>query len=194
MNKLSKQKQQQLIGVAVVALGILGALYWFVIHAQNETIAKNRKETALLDDQIGKADKLKNSQAQVQEDLTAVTNRLAKVEKDMATGDLFLWAIELLNTAKKPYIVDVQTPSTPDIGPIGLLSDFPYKSAKYVVRGSGFYHDIGKFVTGVENAYPYMRVQNLQVDVGGDSTAADQDKEKLSFRFELVTMVKPTAK
>jgi hypothetical protein len=56
--------------------------------------------------------------------------------------------------------------------------------------GTGYFHDIGKFIADLENKFPHMRVVNLAID---PSNAQGAGLEKLSFRMEIVALVKPNA-
>jgi hypothetical protein len=74
----------------------------------------------------------------------------------------------------------------PVIGEMNMLPAFPYHQATSTVTGSAYYFDFGRFVADFENQFPYMRIQNLNLEPSG---AAD-DPEKLSFRMEIVTLIK----
>jgi len=60
------------------------------------------------------------------------------------------------------------------------------------LRGTAYYHDFGRFVADFENAFPYMRIQNIELDPASASAASpQQEPEKLSFRLEIVALVNP---
>ena len=66
-----------------------------------------------------------------------------------------------------------------------MLPEFPYSQAIVTVSGSAYYYEFGKFLADLENHFPYMRVQNLNLEPGFGSNRGR--KEKLSFRMEIVT-------
>ncbi|MEY2409955.1 MAG: hypothetical protein QOF48_2625, partial [Verrucomicrobiota bacterium] len=80
---------------------------------------------------------------------------------------------------------------------VGLLAKFPYRAAVFHVRGTAFFHDFGRFVADFENTFPYMRIQNIDLEPSssslGDHTNPN-DKEKLSFKMEIVTLVNPNSR
>jgi membrane protein YdbS with pleckstrin-like domain len=92
----------------------------------------------------------------------------------------------------------------------GILPRFPYKAVLFNVRGTAYYHDLGKFLADFENTYPYMRVQNVELDPvaasagsaatsvsGGATTAANNgsdSNEKLNFKMEIVALVNPNSR
>ena len=79
------------------------------------------------------------------------------------------------------------------IGPVSevnLLADFPYKQAALSVTGSAHFHDFGRFLAAFENQFPHIRVLNLTLDVNPNGM---EEPETLSFKMEIVTLVKPNA-
>ncbi len=192
MNKLSKEKQQQLIAVAFGTVVVLGLLYFFVISAQAKSRNAKLAEMDVIRQGVEKADKLKKDSPAIQAQLDEVKARLDDMEKNMATGDLYSWVILTVNDFKGKNGHNVQiTGFTPGekVG-IGVFSDFPYEAVKYQLKGTAYYHDFGKFLADFENAFPFIRVQNLDLmPEGGVATGAEA--EKLAFRFELVVTLKP---
>ena len=74
-----------------------------------------------------------------------------------------------------------------------MLPKFPYRAAAFNLRGTAFFHDFGAFVADFENTFPYMRIQNIELDPASTSAATSSDhSEKLSFRMEIVALVSPT--
>jgi hypothetical protein len=91
------------------------------------------------------------------------------------------------------YQVDIpqfgrETPSE-----VGIFPKFPYRAAVFNVKGSAYYHDFGKFLADFENAFPYIRVQNIELDSLADSSGSRESSEKLNFKMELLTLVRPIA-
>jgi hypothetical protein len=75
-----------------------------------------------------------------------------------------------------------------------MFAKFPYRAAVFNVRGTAHYHDFGKFVADFENAYPYMRIQNFELEPSAASNStAQNDQEKLTFKMEIVALVNPAA-
>ena len=61
---------------------------------------------------------------------------------------------------------------------------------KDAVAFAAYYHDLGKFVSDLENKFPHCRVLNLSADpvAGGVSGG-----ERLNFRMDMVALVKPNS-
>jgi Tfp pilus assembly protein PilO len=111
----------------------------------------------------------------------------------MATGDLLSWTINTLRQFKLAYKIDLAQFSQID-GPrdTSAIADFPYQQATLTVAGAGRYHDLGRFFADFENQFPYIRLQNLSIEPA-PSSQASEEKEKLSFRMDVVSLVKPGA-
>jgi hypothetical protein len=74
---------------------------------------------------------------------------------------------------------------------VNLMPDFPYKQAALSVSGTAHFHELGLFLAGLENQFPHIRVLNLSVELNLSPTA--EEKETVSFKMEIVTLVKPNA-
>ena len=66
---------------------------------------------------------------------------------------------------------------------------FRFKQVRFTVTGTAYYHDLGRFIADFENAFPHIRVVNLQLQPA-DVTGSD---EKLSFRMDILALVQPTS-
>ena len=76
-----------------------------------------------------------------------------------------------------------------------MFGKFPYKAAIFNVRGTAYYHDLGKFLADFENAFPYLRVQNLELEPAANSSATTTgEAEKLAFKMEIVALINPNAR
>lgn len=192
MNKLSKAKKQQIALVLLAAATIMAGLWMFVIKSQYQRLEAIAKKTAAMQEKVNKGEMLLKKADQVEADLEADAKALEEIENGMASGDIYLWLINTVNrfnASQKVTLVDFPRET---VGEVGLLPKFPYKAATFPVRGTGYFHDIGRFLADFENSFPYVRIQNLDLTPAGKSTA--DDAEKLNFKFEIVALVKPTRK
>jgi hypothetical protein len=69
---------------------------------------------------------------------------------------------------------------------VDLLPKFPYKQERIAISGTGYYEEIGKFIADFENEYSASRVVNLELT---PYTGPVENKEKLTFRMEIVALV-----
>ncbi len=191
MKKLSKQKQQQLVLVVLGTAIVLAAVWFGLISTQQSTLRQLASQKAAVAKKLEavRHEMLKAESVDVQ--LTDAQHKLARIEEGMATGDLYSWTINTIRQFKLPYKVEIPQFSQID-GPkeCNQLYNFPYKQASLSVGGSAYYYEFGRFVADFENQFPYMRIMNLTLE---PESAQGSDREKLSFRMELMTLVKPSA-
>ena len=72
---------------------------------------------------------------------------------------------------------------------VDLLPGYPYKQIKLSLIGTAYYHDLGKFIADFENAFPHMRLVNLEVEPS-PGTTGPESAERLGFRMDVVILVK----
>ena len=190
MTKLPKQKRDHLILVCLGTLALLILIVFGLIIPQYHSIAKIKADIVntnmkLQDmvDVISKADATANS-------LHDLTYTLSHAESDMAVGDPNAWIYNTIRNFKGRYKVDISVGGQSAVGDVDLLAKFPYKQLKVTVSGTAYYHDLGKFVADFENTYPHTRIENLAIDPAGNP---GDNNEKLTFRMDIIALVKPNA-
>ena len=199
MNKLSKEKRDKLILTIIVVVGALGVLYTYVYGAQKDRLNTLTLQIAGVKAKLASAERLVRSEAFVERNLT---ENLALFEA--RTGDMpppgqdhFYWFLKLLTEFRKEqglgsdFLVDI---SQPEIVSIGLLPNFQFKAASFGVRLHGRFHEVGKFMADLENAYPYFRIQDVRLAPSSAPLAggAEGAREKLMVELRVVTPVKPS--
>jgi hypothetical protein len=186
MNKLSKEKRNQLIMVAAGIAVVLVVLYLELIRTQYDSLGKSTSAAA------SKAADLQRRRNTIKLALTndakfkEAGEQLANAESDVASGDPYAWSYDLIRRFKANYKVEIPTISEPVLQDVDILPDFPYRQMRMTVNGTAFYHDLGKFLADFENTYPHMRIVYLYVEPAAGAAVA----QKLSFRFEIVALVK----
>lgn len=190
MNKLTKEKRDQLILVGIGTLAVSFGLWYAVIRSQNLTVEVAVKKTQEVRDKIDKAEKALKTAATVETNLETATAQLKAIEQSMASGDMYSWVINTINQFIVSQKVTIPVFSREVIGEVGSLPKFPYKAATFILKGSAYYHDFGRFVSDFENAFPYIRVQNLELT----PTTTGEEKEKLDAKFEIVALINPNEK
>lgn len=183
-------KRRQVVLVGLVTACVLVAMGFGLIAPQQRSL---KTLAASMEASQRKLDTVRKALAgapKLEEQLAAESARLAEHEEYMATGDYYSWVINQIRQFKLSYRVDI-----PQFGPIvgpadmPMLPNFPYKQVTLSVGGTGYFHDIGRFIADYENEFPYSRIQNLEIEPAVAQSAGD--KEKLLFRMEIVTLVKP---
>ena len=196
--KLPRKKRQQLgivagvTGVVLLALSPLrvqsfgvGGLISYQRH--NLDTLKTKQDSAR--SELKRIQETLKHAEEIATDMAQAKKAMAEAESDVATGDLYSWMINTLRDFKAHYNVDI--PQFLPIGPttdVNLMPDFPYKQATLSVSGTAHFHDLGKFLADLENKFPHIRVLNLSVEL--NLNPALEDKETVSFKMDIVTLVK----
>ncbi len=189
MNKLSKDKRNELILVAMVTVGVIAGLWYLVIAGQKETISQISQKIQDTQQKIDRVQTVVTGATQVEAGLKVASERLYVIENGMPSGDLFSWIVRTIKTFNSPaYKVEMPQYGIPVVNPVSMLPNFPYNQSAVAVSGNAYYSEFGKFLADFENRFPYMRVQNLSLEPGGGTTP--EEREKLSFHMEIVTLVK----
>jgi hypothetical protein len=179
------------MGIAVGAVVAMGALWYLVVTAQQEKLHAIQLKCDKIADTLRSAGALIRRGQQIGEELTNRLEILQKREADLAPEHApYDWMISRL-----PQFIasrdGVKIPSggigSPDISEKGLLPGFPYKWATFHIKGVGYYREFGKFFADLENTFPYYRIQNVDIS----AAPPGEDKDKLSFNFDLVTPLVP---
>lgn len=190
MKNLSPEKRKQLALISIVTVGVLAGLWFGLIRAQKnglERAAAAKEAAAKKLEMVQKS--LRDAEA-LEAQVSATGETLGRIEETMASGDLYSWAIYLIRQFKAPYKVEIPQFSQID-GPkdVMLLPGFPYKQASITIGGTAQYNELGRFIADFENTYPYFRVLNLSVEPS--TTTAPGARETLSFRMDIVALIKP---
>jgi hypothetical protein len=191
MKRLPPAKRNQLIIVSAVTLGLIGAVYLFLISPQNQKNARLAQDIAA---ETSKEQQYRTAISHLEETtnlLNDVTHQLEHAEKDVASGDLYAWSVETFRRFKTGYKVEIPTIGQPSgVSDCDLIPDFPYKQVRFTLTGTAFYHDLGKFVSDFENKFPHCRVLNLSADPVDLNSSTG---ERLNFRMDIVALVKPNS-
>lgn len=192
MKNLPKEKRDRLILLCLGTLAIVVGLYYGLIATQQKSLAEMAKK------QLEEASKLKSGQslasstAQIEKRLEAADAKLKAIESRMPSGDMYSWIILTVNTFKENYQVDIPQFSREVPSEVGMYAQYPYRAAVFNLRGTAHFHEFGRFVADFENTFPYMRIQNIELDPASATAAnAQSDQEKLAFKMEIVTLVNP---
>lgn len=187
MKWLPKDRRNPFFVVVLITAVLLAGIYFGLIRAQNATLSK------LADSRKSAIAKLQNMESTIKNgNLTATQldqtmTALTQAEADMASGDLYSWTYDTMRKFKQNYKVEIPQIGHPEVGDVDMFPTFPYKQIRFNIEGTAYFHELGKFIADFENAFPHARVENLAME------PATGDTEKLSFRFQIVELVKPNA-
>src|SRR6516225_45318 len=107
MNKLSKEKKNQLVLVAIVLAMVVGGWYAMIYKNQTESLVTLRSKRDAARQKLVQVRKTIDSTDQIQADLAVEKQQLSKIEETMATGDLYAWAINTIREFKLTHKVEI---------------------------------------------------------------------------------------
>jgi Tfp pilus assembly protein PilO len=191
MSKSPKEKREKLtLAVLMSMAGVAGI--WFGLLEPEQTSLRNKAK--LLAETKGKLSTVQRELRLTESykvHLDSARRQIESMEAKMPTGDVYRWAIRSI-TSLQTNNVEIANLEPPRIGESSILPKVPYKTALLSVNGTAHYHDFGKFLANLENNFPHMRVQRLELEPTqfGEVTTAGQ--EQLNFKLEILALVKPS--
>lgn len=196
MKNLPKEKRDRLILLVLGTLVIVVGLYFGLITMQQKTLLDTAKKKVEQENKLNSGQRMVEKAPTIEEALAKATKDLKAVEATMPSGDMYSWIILTINTFVNAFNetyqarVDIPQFSREVAGDIGMYGKFPYRAASFVLKGTAFYHEFGRFISDFENTFPYMRIQNIELEPNPVSNSADPDAgERLMFKIEVVTPV-----
>ena len=190
MIKISKEKRTHIVLVLILTAGAIGGLWFGLISYQKAKLAEVAKKIGDAQQQLGKIKAVVTNASLVAVDLKKASDQVNTIESGMATGDLFSWMVSSLKQFNTPqFKVEMPQFGPPVVTETTMFPNYPYKQAVVAVAGTAYYWDFGKFLAEMENHFPYTRIQNLTLEPA--PPANPDEKEKLSFRMEVVALIKP---
>jgi len=192
--KLSKEKKNQLVLVGLVTLVLMVGLGYGLIRFQLGYVKALEARKVEADKSFKRMMNAIQSTDAIEAQLNASIKDLETQENAMVSGDKFAWLVTTLKGILRQHPkLDVPDYSTILEGECSLLAKFPYSQVTISIKGSGHYHDIGRFVAELENDRPHFRVLNLEVEPAQPGPHGEKDQvEKLSFKLSVAALVKPS--
>ena len=188
MKRLPRDKRNQLITVILVTVAILALIGFSLIRPQFDSLSKIATARKAADKQLQSIKHAITNSEAIANEWNETAYALAQAEEDMASGDLYSWTYDTLRHFKQSYRVEIPEVGHPTIGESDLLPSFPYKQIQFAINGTVYYHDLGKFIADFENSFPHSRMVRLVVE---PAASTDSNSEKLSFKMDIITLVKP---
>ena len=196
MKNLPKEKRDKLILTAIGTAAVIAGLYLGLIKAMGESVEAMVKQTDEKKTKVVNAQRLVNSTTDLQKGLEQATAKLNVMEESMASGDMYSWIILRLNKFREDHKVEIPQFSREVRTDVAMFPKFPYKAAVFTIRGTAFFHDLGRFIADFENAFPHTYLQNIEMEPASNSSAnaaAGAHPELLTFKMEIVTLINPNS-
>lgn len=188
--KLTGKKRNQLIFLALGTALILASLYWLLIKKEHKKLNEISSRIVELSDKVSQAQYRLDLADRFKSELENAYQKLRSIEESMAQGDKYLWFVNMMENFKGDGGVEISNYDQPVTLEGERVPQLPYQTGLFGIRGHARYHDFGAFLAKLENQFPYLKVQNLELEPISVSEATADDEEKLSFKMEVVILVK----
>lgn len=187
MNRLSPEKRNQLILATAGVLAAMALIYFGLIGPEKASLVRINNNKIAAADELKKSEEAIKKAPSTETELANAVYNLSQAETDIASGDIYAWVNDTIRRFKANYKgVDIPVIGQPVKGEVEVLTGIPYQQLKVTLNGTAYYHDLGKFISELENTYPHIRVVNLQIEPAGSGS----DNEKLAFKFDFVALIK----
>ena len=194
IKNLPKEKRDQLLLICTLTLAIALGAYFGLVKMQKRNLESIAQKTADQQEKVGNAARLVNTHKDTEEELEDDLQKLKSIEQHMASGDMYSWIITTINRFRADRKIDIPQFSREVTTEVGVFPKFPYKAALFHIRGTAHFHELGKFIADFENTFPYIRIQNIDMEPAAQSaatTTATTEPEKLAFKMEIVALINP---
>jgi hypothetical protein len=193
MKPLPKEKRDKIIAIGVGTMIALAALWFLMIRTQQGVLKKRAALIVEAQKDVEFANRLVSQTDKIETEMETAEKRLEQIEGSMVSGDMYSWIIKTMNRFTVGHRVDIPTFTAPGLGGVGTFPEaqFPYKAATFAISGTSYFHDFGRFLAEFENQFPCARVQNVQLEPLGTLAAKGESAEKITFRLEIVALIKP---
>jgi Tfp pilus assembly protein PilO len=195
MNKLSKEKKNKLVLVILGALIVTAAWGFGVLAWQRDSHKQALRTLEQREAQFQDMTSMMARSKNIEAELVEAASELEELEAQMASGDIYSWAVNTLREFRQNYRLDMPQVAQPVVSANQLLPQFPYRQASISVAGTGVFHDLGVFIADFENRFPHARIINLEMKPTGSLGAGGRAEagEKLAFTMDIIFLIKPTA-
>ena len=196
MEKTSKEKRNRISLVAAVSVIIIAGLWFALIRPQQAGLQESSEQTTKARDRVKDGLRRIEKASQTRAELENVTQKLKEIEEGMAPAYKYSWFIQTIHSFRAPYRIERIAFNREQVDDVKLLPNFPYRAATFSIRGVAYYHDLGSFISEFENHFPYFSLHNLVIDkqsMDPASITTPEEQEKLAFKMEIVTLIKPAA-
>ena len=192
MNNLPKETLNRIISTAALILIAVAGIWFGLIQPQRVGLINKAKLLSETQAKLKTVGRELSLMGKTKEDLASARQNLDSIEGRMPSGDLYRWTIRTF-TSMQTNKVEIAAFEPPRLGASNILPKVPCEAVNFSVSGTGYYTDFGSFLANLENSFPHMRLQRLELQPTqfGEATTAEQ--ERLNFKLEIVALVKPAA-
>ena len=192
MSKNPAQKRRKIIGLIVAELAVVAGIWAGLVQPLHASLSSRRKLLSETQDKAASARRNIARAEKLKADLPIVRQELVSIHSKMASGDVYRWMIRTFASFKANK-VEFANLEPPRLAESAILPKISYQTATFSVNGAAFFHDFGKFLAQLENNFPHLRLQRLEMEPAQFGEAVAPEQEQLNFKFDILVLVNPAA-
>jgi type IV pilus assembly protein PilO len=186
----TKQRDQVMVLIIMVALGLAGSYWYFVFDPKSTELAKHSAHVDTLDmrNQQAKAELAKGTIEQVREEARASRANLDLMRTLVPAVNEVSGLIDQVSTAARRAHLDIGT-----LEPEPVIEGEMFDTYRYRLRMNGAYHDVAQMLTNIGSLNRIVTSINLQLNLPSGSVVSPPGKQELATTFEIQTYVVRTS-
>ena len=192
MSNSTKEKRERLTLAVVITLAATAGIWLGLIEPQQTGLQLKAKLLSETQGKLATVHRELRLTESFKTHLDSARREIERMEAKMASGDVYRWTIRSVHSLQTNN-VDIANLEPPRLGESAILPKVPYKTAVMSVNGTAYYHDFGNFLANLENSFPHMRLQRLELEPTQFGEATTPGQELLTFKLEILALVKPSA-
>ena len=185
------QRDQILTAIAIVALGLVGAYWYFVYDPKTADVEKISMHVDSLDakNQSAKAQLAKGTTEQIRAEAAAYRENLDLMRTLVPAGNEVPALIELVSTAARRAQLDLA-----GLEPEPVIEGDMFDTYRYKIKVNGAFHDVAQVLTNIASLNRIVAPMNLNLQLPQQGNPkAVPGKQALASVFEIQTYVVRTA-
>jgi len=186
----TKQRDQIMMLVTILAVGLVGLFWYFVYDPKNTDIDKLVAHVDTLDDmnQKAKSEMAKGTVEQIREQARASRENLDLMRTLVPAANEVSSLIDQVSTAARRARLDVGA-----LEPEPVIEGELFDTYRYRMRMNGSYHDIAQMLTNIGSLNRIVSSLDLHLTLASGGAGAAVGKQMLASTFEIQTYVVRTS-
>jgi type IV pilus assembly protein PilO len=189
----ANQRDQVMVIVCVVALGLAGVYYMYLWSPKNEelAIAQARIDTLTVQNETARREMARGNAGRLRQEADEYARMLSLMRQLVPTANEVPTLLDQISTAARRVGLDIG-----GVEPLGIVPGDVFDTHKFNLSVTGSYHRIAEFLANVGSLTRIVAPMNLQLA----PTAKDMTKMRivpgesiLDAKFEIQTYVAKTA-
>ncbi|MCC7519911.1 MAG: type 4a pilus biogenesis protein PilO [Verrucomicrobiae bacterium] len=166
--KLSQEKLRQFVLTLILALGILGAIWHFIVQGLIAQREKNEQEKERLAAQIAERKKAYDTEIHNRDAAKVYQDFIAQWEKRLPRENVETWFVREISEVAVRHKLQVANTAMqpPREGSDAKFNNQPYRLVGFRFELDGEYNQIGRFLEDLENSLPLIEVDDLEFSAG----------------------------